>query len=158
MARHSWLVSASARKRDSVKTAVERLAELDFTPDYVTTQREALVLSRALAPELFDLFAANLEHRLGDPEFIELTKCGWEARSWHPDDPRIEELASAVATNLLADRALLTIQTAQWHRADAVSRYGVVNHHRENEAPSIARLNRLVEGQLRAAGIEVPRQ
>ncbi|MGA5170750.1 MULTISPECIES: MerR family transcriptional regulator [Streptomyces] len=143
---------------DRACAVLERLAELDFNPDYVTTQREAMVLSRALAPELFDLFLANLEHRLGDPEFIELTKCGWEARSWHPDDPRIEELASAVAANLLADRALLTMPAAQRHRPDAVSRYGVVNHHREDEAPSIARLNTLVEGHLRAAGIEVPRQ
>ncbi|MFD3874010.1 hypothetical protein [Streptomyces sp. NPDC058623] len=42
--------------------------------------------------------------------------------------------------------------------ADAASRYGVVNHHREDGAPSIARLNALVEAKLRAAGIDVPHQ
>ncbi|MCK7624517.1 MerR family transcriptional regulator [Streptomyces sp. RS10V-4] len=143
---------------DRACAVLDRLAELGFSPDYVTTQREALVLSRALAPEIFDLFLLNLEHRLGDPEFVELTKRGWEARSWDPDDPRIEELASAVATNLLADRALLTMPTVRRHRPDAASRYDVVNHHREDEAPSVARLNTLIEGHLRAAGIEVPRQ
>ncbi|MFB9601406.1 MerR family transcriptional regulator [Streptomyces roseofulvus] len=143
---------------DRACAVLERLAELDFSPDYVTTQREALVLSRALTPEVFDLFLANLEHRLDDPEFVELTKRGWEARSWDPDDPRIEELASAVAANLLGARALLTLPTKQPHGPDAASRYGVVNHHREDEAPSVARLNGLVEGHLRAAGIDIPRQ
>ncbi|MYS05907.1 MerR family DNA-binding transcriptional regulator [Streptomyces sp. SID6041] len=143
---------------DRACAVLERLAELDFSPDYVTTQREALVLSRALTPEIFDLFLTSLEHRLEDPEFVELTKRGWEARSWDPDDPRIEELASAVAANLLGDRALLTPPAKRPHRPDADSRYGVVNHHREDEAPSIARLNTLVEGHLQAAGIEIPRQ
>jgi DNA-binding transcriptional MerR regulator len=143
---------------DRACAVLGRLAELGLSPDYVTTQREALVLLRALAPEVFDLFLLNLEHRLDDPEFVELTKRGWEARSWDPDDPRIEELASAVATNLLADRALLTMPTVRRHRPDAVSRYNVVNHHREDEAPSVARLNTLVEGHLRAAGIKVPRR
>ncbi|MGA5771149.1 MerR family transcriptional regulator [Streptomyces pseudogriseolus] len=143
---------------DRACAVLDRLVELGFSPDYVTTQREALVLSRALAPDVFDLFLAHLEHRLGDPEFVELTKRGWEARSWDPDDPRIEELASAVAANLLADRALLAIPPARQHRPDAASRYGVVNHHREDEAPSIARLNGLVEAHLRAAGVPIPHQ
>jgi hypothetical protein len=34
----------------------------------------------------------------------------------------------------------------------------MVNHHREDQSPSIARLNMLVEANLRAAGIAVPRQ
>ncbi|MGW6567871.1 MerR family transcriptional regulator [Streptomyces sp. NPDC054975] len=143
---------------DRACAVLDRLAELGFGPDYVTTQREALVLSRALAPEVFDTFLTHLEHRLGDPEFVELTKRGWEARSWEPDDPRIEELASAVAANLLADRALLTMPAPRRHRSDAASRYDVVNHHREDEAPTIARLNALIEAHLRAAGIDVPRQ
>ncbi|WP_345279272.1 MerR family DNA-binding transcriptional regulator [Streptomyces gulbargensis] len=143
---------------DRACAVLERLAELDFGPDYVTTQREAMVLSRALTPEVFDLFLANLEHRLDDPEFVELTKRGWEARSWDPDDPRIEELASAVAANLLGVRALLALPAERPHGPDAASRYGVVNHHREDEAPSIARLNGLVEEHLRAAGIDIPRQ
>ncbi|MGW1592792.1 hypothetical protein [Streptomyces sp. NPDC002343] len=41
-------------------------------------------------------------------------------------------------------------------RSDATSQYAVVNGHRADEAPSIARLNALVEANLRAAGIDVP--
>ncbi|MFI0987187.1 MerR family transcriptional regulator [Streptomyces exfoliatus] len=143
---------------DRACAVLERLAGLGFTSDYVAGQREALVLARALVPEIFDSFLTRLEHLLDDPEHVELTKRGWEAASWHPDDPRIDELASALSEKLLADRALLARPTGFPSRSDAASRYGLVNHHREDEAPAVARLNTLIEANLRAAGIFVPRQ
>ncbi|WP_404963127.1 hypothetical protein [Streptomyces sp. 147326] len=112
----------------------------------------------ALVPEIFDSFLARLKHFLDDPEHVELTKRGWDARSWDPDDPRIGELASALADKLLTHRALLAAPAGFHNRPDAVSRYELVNHHREDQAPSIARLNTLVEANLRAAGIDIPRQ
>ncbi|WP_411110576.1 MerR family transcriptional regulator [Streptomyces sp. c-19] len=143
---------------DRACAVLERLAGLGFTSDYVAGQREALVLARALVPEIFDSFLTRLEHLLDDPEHVELTKRGWEAGSWDPDDPRIEELASALSEKLLADRALLARPTGFPSRSDAASRYGLVNHHREDEAPAVGRLNTLIEANLRAAGIFVPRQ
>ncbi|MYT72495.1 hypothetical protein K377_08249, partial [Streptomyces sp. PsTaAH-137] len=129
-----------------------------FGADYVATQREALVLARALIPEIFDRFLSQLEHSLDDPESVELTKRGWEARSWDPDDPRLEKLASALAGKLLSNRGLLAVPAEFRDQSDAASRYGMVNHHREDRSPSIARLNALVEANLRAAGIAVPHQ
>jgi DNA-binding transcriptional MerR regulator len=143
---------------DRACAVLDRLADLGFTPDYVAGQREALVLARALIPAIFDSFLTRLEHSLDDPEFVELTKRGWDARSWHPDDPRIEKLASALADKLLANRALLATPTGFQNQSDAVARYGLVNHHREDQEPSIARLNALVETNLRAAGIDIPPQ
>ncbi|MFG2985659.1 MerR family transcriptional regulator [Streptomyces sp. NPDC048258] len=143
---------------DRACAVLDRLADLGFGPDYVAGQREGLVLARALVPEIFDSFLTQLEHSLDDPEFVELTKRGCDAMSWDPDDPRIEELASALADKLLANRALLTMPTGFQNRSDAASRYGLVNHHREDRAPSIGRLNALVEAKLRAAGIDVPHQ
>ncbi|WP_405940648.1 MerR family transcriptional regulator [Streptomyces sp. NBC_00207] len=143
---------------DRACTALDRLAELGFAPDYLAGQREALVLARALVPEIFDSFLARLEDVLDDPEHVELTKRGWDARSWDPDDPRIEELASALTGKLLANGALLTAPAGFRNRPDAASRYALVNHHREDQAPSIARLNTLVETNLRAAGIDIPHQ
>ncbi|CAL9333859.1 hypothetical protein SUDANB120_00126 [Streptomyces sp. enrichment culture] len=141
---------------DRACEVLERLAGLGFRPDYVAAQREALVLSRALIPEIFDGFLARLELLVCDPEYAELTRRGWEARSWRPDDPRIEELAAALADRLLADRALLEVPEGLRFRTDAAARYGVVNRHREDEAPAVARLNALVEARLRAAGIGFP--
>ncbi|GAA4973099.1 DNA-binding transcriptional MerR regulator [Nonomuraea thailandensis] len=142
---------------DRACAVLDRLADLGFSSDYVATQREALVLARALAPEIFDGFLTRLEHSLGDPELVELTKRGVDAKSWDPDDPRIEELASALAEKLLADRALLAMPAGSRNQSDAAARYGLVNHHREDQAPAIARLNALVEARLRAVGIDIPR-
>ncbi|MGW2818818.1 MerR family transcriptional regulator [Streptomyces sp. NPDC001415] len=141
---------------DRACAVLDRLAELDFSPDYVATQREALVLARALIPDIFETFLARLERGLDDPEFVDLTKRGLDATSWDPDDPRIEELASALANKLLTDRALLTPPPGSQQPSDAAARYGLVNHHREDQEPSIARLNTLVEANLRAAGIDIP--
>lgn len=143
---------------DRACAVLDRLADLGFGPDYVAAQREALVLARALDPEIHDSFLIQLDHSLDDPEFVELTKRGIEAMSWNPDDPRIEDLASALADNLLADRARLETPTAIRNRPDAAARYGVLNHHREDQRPSITRLNALVEAKLRAAGIRIPHQ
>ncbi|MEU1819335.1 MerR family transcriptional regulator [Streptomyces roseifaciens] len=143
---------------DRACAVLDRLAELGFSPDYVAAQREALVLSRALVPEFFDTFLTRLETFREDSEYVELTQRGWDARSWDPDDPRIEELASALADRLLSNRALLAMPTGFQKQSDAASRYGLVNHHGEDRAPSIARLNALVEAHLRAAGIDVPHQ
>ncbi|MFV8132774.1 MerR family transcriptional regulator [Streptomyces syringium] len=143
---------------DRACAVLDRLVERGFNPDYVAGQREALVLARALVPEIFDTFLTRLEHSLDDPEHVELTKRGWDARTWDPDDPRIEELASALADKLLTNRALLAMPTGFRNQSDAASRYGMVNHHREDQSPSIARLNTLVEANLRAAGIAVPGQ
>ncbi|MEV6726748.1 MerR family transcriptional regulator [Streptomyces xanthochromogenes] len=139
---------------DRACAVLDRFTELGSSPDYVTGQREALVLVRALVPEIFDSFVARLEHSLDDPESVELTKRGWQAGDWDPDDPRIEELAAELADKLLANRALLVMPEGFSDQSDAASRYGIVNHHRE--APAIARLNTLVEANLRAAGVIVP--
>ncbi|MFH9419173.1 MerR family transcriptional regulator [Streptomyces sp. NPDC017529] len=143
---------------DRACAVLDRLAGLGFSTDYVAGQREALVLARALVPAVFDSFLTRLEHCLGDPEYVELTKRGWDAKSWDPDDPRVEELASALADKLLANRALLAMPAGFEKQADAASRYGLVNHHRDDLGPSIARLNALIEAHLRAAGIDVPQQ
>ncbi|MFF0746889.1 MerR family transcriptional regulator [Streptomyces sp. NPDC004111] len=141
---------------DRACAVLERLAGLGFHPEYVAGQREALVLAGALAPQLFDSFLNRLEHSLEDPEFVEVTKLCFDARSWDPHDSRIAGLASAMADRLLADRALLETPAGFHDGPDGEARYGLVNHHREDLAPSIARLNTLVEAHLRAAGIEVP--
>lgn len=143
---------------DRACAVLDRFADLGFSPGYVAGQREGLVLARALIPEIFDNFLTQLERSLDDPESVELTKRAWEARSWDPDDPRIEELASALADKLLADRALLAMPAKFQNRSDAASRYRLVNHHREDQEPSIARLNALIEANLRAAGVDIPHQ
>ncbi|MFJ9618376.1 MerR family transcriptional regulator [Streptomyces noursei] len=143
---------------DRACALLDRMPGLGFGPDYVAAQREALVLARALVPAGFDGFLTQLEHWLDDPEWIDLTKRGWEAETWQPDDPRIEELATAMADHYLANPTLLgnpgSLQA--WRKAS--TQYRLINNHRGDQAPIAARLTALTEAKLRSAGVPIPRQ
>lgn len=135
-----------------------RLAELDFDPKFVAVHQEAMVLAQALAPEFFDTFLTHFDLRLNNPQHVDLLKRTWEAESWNPDDPRVEELAVALTDNLLANRELLVMPGGFVARPDSTTRYGLINHHRENQWPTSARLTELVEARLRAEGVDIPHQ
>lgn len=140
---------------DHALAILERLTALGFDPDYVAGQQEALVLAKALAPKFFDIFVTHFHHRLDNPEYVELTKRAWDAQSWDPDDPRIDELASALADNLLANREHLTPPENYRPCPDDVTLYGLINHHHEDRT-SWTRLNSIVEARLRAEGVPIP--
>ncbi|MFD8477920.1 hypothetical protein [Kitasatospora sp. NPDC059673] len=76
---------------DRACAVLELMRELGLGPGCVAAQREALAPARAMVPEGFEGFLAQLEHRLGDREFVRLTKPGREAEAWDPGDPRAEE-------------------------------------------------------------------
>ncbi|MBD0673621.1 MerR family transcriptional regulator [Streptomyces sp. CBMA156] len=141
---------------DRACAILDRMPGLGFSPDYVAAQREALVLARALVPEGFDGFLTRLEHGLDDPEHVDLIKRGREAENWEPDDPRIEELATAMAERYLANPALQGDRAGlrAWSRASA--QYRLINNHRGDQAPVAARLTALTEAKLRAAGVPIP--
>jgi DNA-binding transcriptional MerR regulator len=141
---------------DRACAVLNRLTELDLPADFVAAEREALVLARALAPDFFEGFVAQLEQRLADPTYVELQRRGWEARTWDPDDPRLDELATAIADNLLTHRAQMEAQRGYFSTPDATARYELINNHRADQLPGLARMTALIEAKLRGAGIEVP--
>jgi DNA-binding transcriptional MerR regulator len=138
--------------------ALDRFAELGFSADYVAIQQESLILARALVPEVFDSLLVQLEHQLGDRQYVELMKRCQDAESWDPYDPRLDELASALSAKLLANRELLAMPAEFRDRPDAATRYGLINHHRDDQTPVAARLTELLEANLRAAGVAIPHQ
>ena len=117
--------------------------------------REGLVLVRALVPDGLDEFLSLLEQRLADPVFVELSKRTWRATSWEPDDPRLDALAAAVTDNLLHHLPEAPPAGFQGH-ADTRERVALINRHREEELPTLARLGALIEAKLREAGVDVP--
>ncbi|MFF2117070.1 MerR family transcriptional regulator [Kitasatospora sp. NPDC058184] len=141
---------------DRACAVLERMPGLGFGPDYVAAQREALVLARALVPEGFDGLLAQLELRLDDPGFVELTRRGQEAEAWEPDDPRVEELAAAMADHYLANPALLGDPAGLRAWARAATQYRLIDRHRDDQTPVSARLTALTEARLRAAGVPSP--
>lgn len=142
---------------DRACALLDRAAGLGFPPDAVAANREGMVLIRALVPDSFDEFLTEAEHVLDDTRFVALNKQCWAATDWDPDDPRLEELATAVAERFLANPVLLAISNGLQARTDAI-RYGLLNHHGDDQAPAMARLTTLVETKLRSAGVDIPNQ
>ncbi|MBF6337621.1 MerR family transcriptional regulator [Nocardia abscessus] len=141
---------------DRAVALLERLPGLGISPTDVASCREGLVLAKALVPEGFDDYLTNVEQALEDSRFIDLNKRALEAATWEPDDPRIAELATAIAEHYLASPALLKIVTGLQARTEAATRYRLIRNHGEERASASARLTALVETKLRSAGVDIP--
>ncbi|MEU0571605.1 MerR family transcriptional regulator [Nonomuraea sp. NPDC005983] len=142
---------------DRAVALLERMPGLGFPADAVAATREGWVLARALVPEGFDDYLTHVEHALADPRFVALIKRGAEAAAWEPDDPRIAELATAIADHFLANPAQLKIVTGLQARTEAATRYKLIALHGEEQGSAAARGIALVEAKLRSAGIHLPR-
>ncbi|MEV1249470.1 MerR family transcriptional regulator [Nonomuraea sp. NPDC050022] len=142
---------------DRAVALLERLSGLGFPADEVAATREGWVLARALVPEGFDDYLTHVEHALDDPRFVALSKQATEATAWEPDDPRLAELATAIADHFLANPAHLKIVTGLQAHTDAAARYHLIAHYGEEEGSATAHGIALVETKLRAAGVHIPR-
>jgi DNA-binding transcriptional MerR regulator len=140
---------------DRALALLDRAPDLGFTPDDVTMAREGLVLIKALVPEGFDDYICRIERALDDPRYVSLIKRMWRAAEWEPDDPRVDELATAIADHFLAHLALLPIPAGLQARTDSAIRYSLLTHHGQEQKPAWTRLTALIEARLRSAGIDI---
>ncbi|MBG0812748.1 MerR family transcriptional regulator [Planomonospora sp. ID82291] len=141
---------------DRVLAKLDRVAaEFGFTPDDVTMAREGLVLIRALVPEGFDDYISRVERGLDDPRYASLIRRMWRAAEWEPDDPRIGELATALADHCLAHPELLPVPAGLRARTDAAIRYSLLSQHGQEQKPAWTRLAALFEASMRAAGNDI---
>lgn len=143
---------------DRALALLDRAPDLGFTPDDVTLAREGLVLIKALVPEGFDDYICRIERALDDPRYGSLIRRMWRAAEWEPDDPRIDELATAIADHFLAHPALLPIPSGLQARTDSAIRYSLLTHHGQEQKPAWTRLTALIEARLRSAGIDIADQ
>ncbi|ASR37589.1 MerR family transcriptional regulator [Prauserella marina] len=143
---------------DRALALLDGAAALGFATDDLTMIREALVLFRALVPEGFDDYLAQIEQALEHPRYLALIKRMWRCGDWAPDDPRVDELAAAIADYLVAHPSLLPIPAGIQARTDGETRYAMLKHYGEEQKPVWARLTVLIETRLRSAGIEIPYQ
>lgn len=133
---------------------LERMPGIGFTAADVALAEDALVLVRALVPDGFDHYLNQIEHGLDDPEYVSLLLRCWRAREWEPDDPRIAELAAAMADHLVADPSLLAIPAGLQPHDDA-RRYELLSQHGAAQSPASARLTALIEARLRSARLGI---
>ncbi|MFF4414450.1 MerR family transcriptional regulator [Streptosporangium sp. NPDC001559] len=137
---------------------LDRAPDLGFTVDDVTMAREGLVLIKALVPEGFNDYISRIERALDDPQYMSLIKRMWHAAEWEPDDPRIDELATAIADHFIAHPALLPIPAGLQDRTDRAIRYSLLTYHGQERKPGWTRLTALIEARLRSAGIDIADQ
>jgi DNA-binding transcriptional MerR regulator len=88
---------------DRAAALLEGMPSLGFGPEDVELARESFVLAKALVPEGFDDYISDVEHALRDPQFVALTRRTAEVAGWEPDDPRVDQLATALAEHYLAN-------------------------------------------------------
>src|SRR5262245_25546883 len=155
---HRLAIGDRALLPDRALALLDRAADFGFTPDDVKMAWEGLVLVRALVPAGFDDYLSRIERALNDPQYMSLIKRMWCAAQWEPDDPRVDELATAMADHYLAHPSLLPIPAELQARTDSAIRYSLLTHHGQEEKPAWARLTALVEAHLRSAGIEIADQ
>ncbi|MFC7622993.1 MerR family transcriptional regulator [Microlunatus sp. GCM10028923] len=142
---------------DRAVALLERMSGLGIPASELAATRDGWVLARALVPDGFDEFLTDVEQALDDPAFVALSLRAIEAAGWEPDDPRLAELATAMADHFLANPAQLRIVTGLQARTDAATRYHLIAHHGEEQGSAAATGAALVEAKLRAAGIRIPR-
>lgn len=70
-----------------VQAATKRFLDevIGISPADIAAAREGWVLARALVPEGFDDYLANVENAVGDPEFLAVYLRAAEAMSWEPE-------------------------------------------------------------------------
>jgi DNA-binding transcriptional MerR regulator len=143
---------------DRACALLDRMTGLGFTEADVTTARDGLVLVRALVPESLDDYLAQVEQSLEDPRYVSLIKRVWRAGEWDPDDPRIDELATALVEHLRTNPSLTPMLSGLAARDDGTTRREMLTRHDEDQRPGWTRLTGLIQAKLRAAGIEPTHQ
>jgi hypothetical protein len=113
-------------------------------------------LVRALVPESLDDYMTQIEHGLEDPRYVTLIKLNLRAGDLEPDDPRVGEIATALADHFIANPSLLPALTGLQARHDGTIRHELLSHHGEDRKPAWARMTALIEAKLRSAGLDIP--
>ncbi|MBP2478188.1 DNA-binding transcriptional MerR regulator [Crossiella equi] len=131
---------------------LDRVTGLGFSEAERDMTREAMVLVKALAPEDFDGYVAQLAAAMDDPEYLVLVRRMLAAGALAADDPRVEELATALVGHFLANPHLVPVLTGAQTRADSDLRHHVLTQHRTDQNPGWTRLHELVVARLREAG------
>jgi DNA-binding transcriptional MerR regulator len=82
---------------EEVVELLDDLRGLGVSERAVQLERDGWILAMAVTPELALGWVEEKKAAMADPEFRRLYLAGDQALSWDPDDPRLEEVAEAMA-------------------------------------------------------------
>jgi DNA-binding transcriptional MerR regulator len=112
----------------------------------VQIERDGWILVVALSPELVGEWASVKRAALDDPEFRRIYLLGDRAYDWDPADPRLGELADAMAVWAASSRP----DTSPSERPASVAAVALMASHIVGSSPAWERMNELAQERLRA--------
>jgi len=112
----------------------------------VQIERDAWILMVALSPELIPEWVSTKRGALDDPEFRRIYVLGDQAYDWDPSDPRLAELADAMAAWAASSRP----DTSPGETPASLAAATVMISHIVGSSPSWERMNELAAKRLRA--------
>ncbi len=110
----------------------------------VQIERDAWILVVALSPELVPEWAGTKRAALDDPEFQRIYLLGDQAFDWDPADPRLAELADAMAAWAASSRP----DTSPGETPASVAAVALMASHIVGSSPSWERMNELAAKRL----------
>jgi len=124
---------------------LDELRRMGVTERTVQIERDAWILVVAMSPEVIPEWAGAKRAALDDPEFRRIYVLGDQALDWDPADPRIAELADAMAAWAASSREDTTPVDENSGNLAAVARMA---SHIVGSSPSWQRLNDLSQKRL----------
>jgi DNA-binding transcriptional MerR regulator len=124
---------------------LDELRRMGVTERTVQIERDAWILVVAMSPEVIPEWVSVKRAALDDPEFRRIYVLGDQALDWDPADPRIAELADAMAAWAASSREDTTPVDENSGNLAAVA---LMSSHIVGSSPSWQRLNDLAQKRL----------
>ena len=123
---------------------LDELRAMGIRERTVQIERDGWILVAALSPELVPEWVSTKRAALDDPEFRRIYVLGDQALDWDPADPRIAELADAMAAWAAHSRP----DTSPGETPASLAAVALMASHIVGSSPSWERLNELSQKRL----------
>ena len=125
---------------------LDELRRMGVSERTVQIERDGWILVVALSPELVGEWASVKRGALDDPEFRRIYLLGDQAYDWDPADPRLGELADAMAAWAASSRP----DTSPGETPASLAAVALMVSHIVGSSPSWERMNELSQKRLEA--------
>jgi DNA-binding transcriptional MerR regulator len=125
---------------------LDELRRMGVSERTVQIERDAWILAVALSPEVIPEWASTKRAALDDPEFRRIYLLGDQAWDWDPADPRVAELADAMADWAASSRP----DTSPGQTPRSVAAVALLSSHIVGSSPSWERMNELSQKRFEA--------
>jgi DNA-binding transcriptional MerR regulator len=123
---------------------LDELRRMGVSERTVQLERDGWILLAALSPEVIPEWVGVKRAALGDPEFRRIYLLGDQALDWDPADPRVAELADAMAVWAVSSRP----DTSPSETPAGVAAVALLTSSVTSSSPSWQRLNDLSQKRL----------